>query len=58
MVKYEVIVTTANLAQAATTNTVFIKLVGTDGESKRTWLKSIKGAATFFVGAVSQQYIV
>lgn len=53
MVKYEVAVTTANLAQAATTNNIFIKLVGIDGESKRTWLKSIKGAAAFLVGAVS-----
>ncbi|XP_051239955.1 arachidonate 12-lipoxygenase, 12R-type [Dicentrarchus labrax] len=53
MVKYEVIVTTANLAQATTTNNVFIKLVGTDGESKRTWLTSIKGTATFYLGAES-----
>lgn len=53
MVKYEVVVTTANLAQAATTNNIFIKLVGIDGESKRTWLKSIKGAAAFLTGTVS-----
>uniref|UniRef100_UPI0037E875C4 polyunsaturated fatty acid lipoxygenase ALOX15B-like n=1 Tax=Semicossyphus pulcher TaxID=241346 RepID=UPI0037E875C4 len=50
MVKYEVNVSTCNLAQATTTNNVFLKLVGTDGESKRTWLASIKGAATFFAG--------
>lgn len=57
MVKYELIVTTANLAQATTTNNVSIKLVGTDGESKRTWLTSIKGSATFFMGAVSLDYL-
>uniref|UniRef100_A0A672GWP3 Arachidonate 15-lipoxygenase B-like n=1 Tax=Salarias fasciatus TaxID=181472 RepID=A0A672GWP3_SALFA len=38
MVKYEVIVYTGNLAGAATMNQVFIKLVGTEGESKKTWL--------------------
>lgn len=53
MVKYELEVTTANFAQACTTNNVFVKLVGIDGESKRTWLKSIKGAAAFFMGMVS-----
>lgn len=53
MVKYELEVTTANFTQACTTNTVFVKLVGIDGESKRTWLKSIKGAAAFFMGMVS-----
>lgn len=53
MVKYELEVTTANLAQACTTNNVFVKLVGIEGESKRTWLKSIKGAAAFFMGMVS-----
>ncbi|XP_020504079.2 arachidonate 12-lipoxygenase, 12R-type-like [Labrus bergylta] len=54
MVKYEVIVSNSSLAQAATTNNVFIKLVGTDGESKRTWLTSIKGSATFLLGAESK----
>ncbi|XP_068606654.1 arachidonate 12-lipoxygenase, 12R-type-like [Brachionichthys hirsutus] len=53
MVKYEVTVTTANLAQAPTTNNIFIKLVGIDGESKRTWLKSIQGTAAFHLGAKS-----
>lgn len=53
MVKYEVIVSTAKLSQATTTNNVFIKLVGYDGESKRTWLQSIRGAATFYLGAES-----
>ncbi|KAE8300251.1 Arachidonate 15-lipoxygenase B [Larimichthys crocea] len=50
MVKYEVFITTAKLAQAMTTNNVFIKLVGTDGESKRTWLTSFKGSAAFYPG--------
>ncbi|TKS68301.1 Hydroperoxide isomerase ALOXE3 [Collichthys lucidus] len=50
MVKYEVFITTAKQAQAMTTNNVFIKLVGTDGESKRTWLKSFKGSAAFYPG--------
>ncbi|KAF7658080.1 hypothetical protein LDENG_00017900 [Lucifuga dentata] len=54
MVKYEVIVTTSNLAQATTMNNVFIKLVGTDGESNRTWLTSILGTATFILGAQSK----
>ncbi|XP_020504091.2 arachidonate 12-lipoxygenase, 12R-type [Labrus bergylta] len=54
MVKYKVIVSNSNLAQAATTNNVFIKLVGTEGESKRTWLTSVKGSATFYLGAESK----
>lgn len=56
MVKYELEVTTANFSQACTTNNVFVKLVGIDGESKRTWLKSIKGVAAFFMGMVSLHY--
>ncbi|XP_074546464.1 arachidonate 12-lipoxygenase, 12R-type-like [Halichoeres trimaculatus] len=54
MVKYQVTVSTSNFAQAPTTNNVFIKLVGEDGESKRTWLTSIKGSATFYLGADSK----
>ncbi|KAM9362638.1 arachidonate 12-lipoxygenase, 12R-type-like [Symphorus nematophorus] len=54
MVKYEVFVTTENLAQATTTNNIFIKLVGKDGESKRTWLTSFKGSAAFCRGAESK----
>ncbi|XP_071766221.1 polyunsaturated fatty acid lipoxygenase ALOX15B-like isoform X2 [Centroberyx gerrardi] len=57
MVKYKVTVTTAVRAQATTFNNVFIKLVGTDGESSRTWLASLKGAATFYIGAVSNFYL-
>uniref|UniRef100_A0A671WZW8 Arachidonate 15-lipoxygenase type B n=1 Tax=Sparus aurata TaxID=8175 RepID=A0A671WZW8_SPAAU len=54
MVKYKVYVTTANFAQATTTNNIFIKLVGEDGESSRTWLTSLKGAAAFYCGAESK----
>ncbi|TDH05392.1 hypothetical protein EPR50_G00142390 [Perca flavescens] len=39
MANYEVTVSTGNVDYAATFNNVFVKLVGTDGESKRTWLK-------------------
>ncbi|XP_023283960.1 arachidonate 12-lipoxygenase, 12R-type-like [Seriola lalandi dorsalis] len=53
MVDYEVTVSTTNLVTATTFSNVFIKLVGTDGESERTWLLSFKGAASFFRGAVS-----
>ncbi|XP_054460533.1 polyunsaturated fatty acid lipoxygenase ALOX15B-like [Anoplopoma fimbria] len=53
MVNYTVTVSTTNLAAASTLNNVFIKLVGTDGESESTWLVSLKGALTFMRGAVS-----
>ncbi|CAK6958541.1 polyunsaturated fatty acid lipoxygenase ALOX15B-like [Scomber scombrus] len=53
MGEYEVTVFTGNLAFANTFNNVFIKLVGTDGESNRTWLVNIKGAAAFGQGKVS-----
>ncbi|XP_067440928.1 hydroperoxide isomerase ALOXE3-like [Thunnus thynnus] len=53
MVRYEVTVFTADLIAATTFNNIFIKLVGTDGESDRTWLVGFKGAASFFKGAVS-----
>lgn len=56
MVDYEVIVSTADLSTATTFNNVFIKLVGTDGESKRKWLISFKGAASFMKGAVSPTF--
>ncbi|XP_030288890.1 hydroperoxide isomerase ALOXE3-like [Sparus aurata] len=39
MVDYEVTIFTGNRAYATTINNVFIKLVGTDGESNRTWAK-------------------
>ncbi|XP_028258113.1 arachidonate 12-lipoxygenase, 12R-type-like [Parambassis ranga] len=53
MVDYKVTITTANVAGATTFNNVFIKLVGTDGESEHKWLVSLKGAASFTRGAVS-----
>ena len=56
MGKYEVTVFTGNLAFANTFNNVFIKLVGTDGESDRTWLVNITGPAAFRQGAVSLKY--
>ncbi|XP_061565149.1 polyunsaturated fatty acid lipoxygenase ALOX15B-like isoform X1 [Cololabis saira] len=43
MVKYEGTVFTADLAASATLNKVFIKLVGTDGESERKWLMTKTG---------------
>eukprot|EP00064_Thunnus_orientalis_P022158 superscaffoldBa00007235_g22344 len=53
MVRYEVTVFTADMATATTFNNVFLKLVGTDGESERTLLVDDKGCASFFKGAVS-----
>ncbi|KAM9856571.1 hydroperoxide isomerase ALOXE3-like [Aulostomus maculatus] len=53
MVVYEVTVSTGNRASATTLNNVFIKLVGTNGESDRTWLIGLKGKASFYKGAVS-----
>lgn len=56
MVKYEVTISTASLVAATTFNNVFIKLVGTDGESERKWLADLKGALSFVRGAVSLKY--
>ncbi|KAK9539507.1 hypothetical protein VZT92_004608 [Zoarces viviparus] len=53
MVKYIVTVATTDLATAGTVNNVHIKLVGTDGESERTWLISLKGALSFRNGSVA-----
>ncbi|XP_070768794.1 polyunsaturated fatty acid lipoxygenase ALOX15B-like [Enoplosus armatus] len=53
MVKYEVTVTTGHRGQAVTTNNVFIKLVGSDGESNRTKLTSLTGTISFCLGAES-----
>ncbi|XP_042341049.1 LOW QUALITY PROTEIN: polyunsaturated fatty acid lipoxygenase ALOX15B-like [Plectropomus leopardus] len=53
MVDYEVTVSTVDIATATTFNNVFIKLVGTEGESEHTWLISLKGALSFIRGAVS-----
>ncbi|XP_075948020.1 polyunsaturated fatty acid lipoxygenase ALOX15B-like [Anarhichas minor] len=53
MVNYIVTIYTGNLASASTFNSVCIKLVGTEGESKRTWLIGFKGPLSFISGAVS-----
>ncbi|XP_030593562.1 arachidonate 15-lipoxygenase B-like [Archocentrus centrarchus] len=53
MVVYEVTVFTGDCVNSTTFNNVFIKLVGTDGESNRKWLMSLKGASSFIRGAVS-----
>ncbi|XP_068583234.1 polyunsaturated fatty acid lipoxygenase ALOX15B-like [Cebidichthys violaceus] len=53
MMNYIVSVYTGNLASASTFNSVCIKLVGTKGESKRTWLIGFKGPLSFISGAVS-----
>ncbi|XP_036955734.1 polyunsaturated fatty acid lipoxygenase ALOX15B-like isoform X2 [Acanthopagrus latus] len=53
MVDYEVTVFTGSLDHATTYNDVYIKLVGTDGESHRTRLIDYKGPLAFIKGAVS-----
>ncbi|XP_029020127.1 hydroperoxide isomerase ALOXE3-like [Betta splendens] len=53
MVDYEVTVSTDNRVNATTLNNIFIKLVGTAGESQRKWLVGLKGATAFIRGAVS-----
>uniref|UniRef100_A0A8C7TVT6 Arachidonate 15-lipoxygenase B-like n=1 Tax=Oncorhynchus mykiss TaxID=8022 RepID=A0A8C7TVT6_ONCMY len=56
MAKYKVTVYTHNIATATTMNNVFIKLVGEKGESKRTWLTSLKGG--FYQGTASREFDV
>uniref|UniRef100_A0A674A1R8 Arachidonate 15-lipoxygenase B-like n=1 Tax=Salmo trutta TaxID=8032 RepID=A0A674A1R8_SALTR len=56
MAKYKVTVHTHNIATATTMNNVFIKLVGENGESKRTWLTSLKGG--FYQGTTSREFDV
>ncbi|XP_044045068.1 polyunsaturated fatty acid lipoxygenase ALOX15B-like isoform X2 [Siniperca chuatsi] len=53
MANYKVTVSTGNLIGATTFNNVFIKLVGTDGESEHKKLRSFKGASSFTRGTVS-----
>ncbi|XP_030270904.1 hydroperoxide isomerase ALOXE3-like isoform X1 [Sparus aurata] len=53
MVDYKVTVFTGSLDHATTYNDVYIKLVGTDGESHRTRLIDYKGPLAFIRGAVS-----
>ena len=56
MVNYEVTVFTGSLDHATTYNDVYIKLMGTDGESCRTQLRDYKGSSAFARGAVSLKY--
>nr|XP_054600791.1 polyunsaturated fatty acid lipoxygenase ALOX15B [Nothobranchius furzeri]XP_054600792.1 polyunsaturated fatty acid lipoxygenase ALOX15B [Nothobranchius furzeri] len=51
MMKYEVTVFTSDRVSATTLNNVFIKLVGTDGESERKLLISLRKASAFVRGA-------
>lgn len=53
MLDYEVTVYTANRAVATTLNHIYIKLVGTGGESERKLLLSLRGPSAFVRGAVS-----
>ncbi|XP_054897603.1 arachidonate 12-lipoxygenase, 12R-type-like [Poeciliopsis prolifica] len=53
MPDYEVTVYTANRAFATTFNNIYIKLVGTRGESEHQWLFSLRGASAFVRGAVT-----
>ncbi|XP_016534714.1 arachidonate 15-lipoxygenase B-like [Poecilia formosa] len=53
MLDYEVTVYTANRTAATTFNNVFIKLVGTNGESERKRLWSLRGPSAFVRGAVA-----
>ena len=58
MVDYKVTVSTSHATTATTFNNVFIKLVGTDGESERKWLIGFRGATAFVKGAVSLKYSI
>uniref|UniRef100_A0A3P9MN05 Arachidonate 15-lipoxygenase type B n=1 Tax=Oryzias latipes TaxID=8090 RepID=A0A3P9MN05_ORYLA len=53
MVNYKVTLYTDDRVAAGTLNHVYIKLVGTQGESERKWLMGLKGAKAFKKGAVS-----
>lgn len=53
MVNYKVTVYTGSNVGATTLNHIYIKLVGENGESIRTWLMGLKGAASFYKGTVS-----
>ncbi|XP_041840057.1 polyunsaturated fatty acid lipoxygenase ALOX15B-like [Melanotaenia boesemani] len=53
MVNYCVTVFTSDRVGATTFNNVFIKLVGTNGESERKWLVSLRGASAFVKGATA-----
>uniref|UniRef100_A0A3Q1IQY7 Uncharacterized protein n=1 Tax=Anabas testudineus TaxID=64144 RepID=A0A3Q1IQY7_ANATE len=53
MMNYKVTVYTGDLVGATTLNNVYIKLVGTDGESQRQWLVGLKWPVAFIGGEVS-----
>lgn len=54
MVNYKVTVYTGSNVGATTLNHIYIKLVGENGESIRTWLMGLKGAASFYKGTSSE----
>ena len=54
MLTYKVTVTTGRVSMGATSNDIFIKLVGREGESDRSKVSSFMGAAANFLqGTVS-----
>ncbi|XP_060914742.1 hydroperoxide isomerase ALOXE3-like [Labrus mixtus] len=53
MVNYKVTVFTGNLSDSGTLNNIYIKLVGTDGESHKQCLIDMRGAFAFIRGAES-----
>ncbi|XP_068583384.1 LOW QUALITY PROTEIN: polyunsaturated fatty acid lipoxygenase ALOX15B-like [Cebidichthys violaceus] len=53
LVNYIVTMATGDLTFAGTFHNVYIKLVGTDGESDHIWLESLNGPLSFIRGAVS-----
>ncbi|KAM9769969.1 uncharacterized protein ACNS7B_007030 [Menidia menidia] len=53
MINYEVTIFTSGRIASATLNNVSIKLVGTEGESDRSWLTSLSGPLSFITGAVA-----
>ncbi|KAL3066525.1 hypothetical protein OYC64_016474 [Pagothenia borchgrevinki] len=53
MVNYKVTVSTSGPLNGTTMNNIFIKLVGTDGESDRTWLCNFTGPLAFIAGQAS-----
>lgn len=57
MVYYEVTVYTGDVALATTFNSIFIKLVGTDGESERQRLLSFKWPLAFVKAAVRRSIL-
>ncbi|KAI4833476.1 hypothetical protein KUCAC02_016374 [Chaenocephalus aceratus] len=56
MVNYKVTVSTSGPLNSTTINNIFIKLVGTDGESDRTWLYNFTGPLAFSAGQVTSSF--